>query len=226
MTSDRSLSHQFKGFYTYQLLNILSILHTNKFLFKVGNFPLIRAEESNTRGRKESCSSLNLTTAKLGSSYWSTRQSIPSTPKRQDSKENIIKIAFMHRNNHLAKTVYVKTISIHTAVLKLAFLNLFFFFFAFFLHSCHLCSKKTSSGGVRGGEEKEGALLKSCHVALIHLLSLEWARDSSDGQELHSTHDTRTVWGIENCFLRKPSQLRTWPYWMSSVNLGFSSFSQ
>lgn len=60
-----------------------------------------------------------------------------------------------------------------------------------------------------GGGEEEEALFKSCHVALIHLLSLEGARDSSDGQELHSTHDTRTVWGIENCFLRKPSQLRT-----------------
>lgn len=94
--------------------------------------------------------------------------------------------------------------------------------FSFFLlpHSCHWSTRK-----VGGGDEEE-ALFKSCHVALIHLLSLEGARDSSDGQELHSTHDTRTVWGIENCFLRKPSQLRTWPYWMSSVNLGFSSFSQ
>lgn len=70
-------------------------------------------------------------------------------------------------------------------------------------HSCHW------SKGKRGGGEEEEALLKSCHVALIHLLSLEGARDSSDGQEPHSTHDTRTVWGIENCFLRKPSQLRT-----------------
>ena len=70
-------------------------------------------------------------------------------------------------------------------------------------HSCHWYKRK-----IGGGEEEE-ALFKSCHVALIHLLSLEGARDSSDGQELHSTHDTRTVWGIENCFLRKPSQLRT-----------------
>ena len=101
----------------------------------------------------------------------------------------------------------------------------FFFFFFFDLHfPCH-----TAAQGIRerlGGGEAGAALFKSCHIALIHLLSLEGARDSSDGQELHSTHDTRTVWGIENCFLRKPSQLRTWPYWMSSVNLGFSSFSQ
>lgn len=99
-----------------------------------------------------------------------------------------------------------------------------FFFFYYFSSPCH-----TAATGIRerlGGGEEEAALFKSCHIALIHLLSLEGARDSSDGQELHSTHDTRTVWGIENCFLRKPSQLRTWPYWMSSVNLGFSSFSQ
>lgn len=82
-------------------------------------------------------------------------------------------------------------------------LLLFHFSFVLLPHSCHSYKRKT------GGGDEEAALFKSCHVALIHLLSLEGARDSSDGQELHSTHDTRTVWGIENCFLRKPSQLRT-----------------